>query len=115
VKSLNNSKFFEDFHTSPLLERHETAIINSGCTGHFMLSNVPCRITAISQNLFRVIFPNDETMDSTHTASLDMPGLSEAASVEHAVTDMENQSLITVGKMCNDGYYFTFRIDGVTI
>jgi hypothetical protein len=30
--SLNNSEKFEDFRTPPLLEHHETAIVDSGCT-----------------------------------------------------------------------------------
>jgi hypothetical protein len=28
---------------------------------------------------------------------------------------MENHSLLSVGQICNEGYYITFRIDGVTI
>jgi hypothetical protein len=69
----------------------------------------------ISKNPLRVIFTNGETMDSTHTSSLEIPELSEAASVAQVFTDMENYSLLSVGQMCNEGYCFTFRIDGVKI
>jgi hypothetical protein len=54
-------------------------------------------------------------MDSTNTAFLDIPKLSEAASVAHVFPSMANHSLLSVGQMCNEGYYVTFRIGGVTI
>jgi hypothetical protein len=54
-------------------------------------------------------------MDSTHTAYLDIPELSGAASVAHVLPAMANNSLISVGKLSNEGYYVTFKIDRVTI
>jgi hypothetical protein len=81
----------------------------------FLLINAPCRNTIRSQNPLRVRFPNGETLDSTHTASSDIPELSEEASVAHVCPDMANHSLLSMGKLCNEGYYVTFRIDGVTI
>jgi hypothetical protein len=46
-------------------------------------------------------------MDSTHTASMDIPELSEAASVAHIFAAMANNSLLYVGKLCNEGYYMS--------
>jgi hypothetical protein len=54
-------------------------------------------------------------MDSTHTAYLDIPELSESASVANVFLEMANHYFLSVGHMCNEGYYVTFRIDGVTI
>jgi hypothetical protein len=54
-------------------------------------------------------------MDSTHTFLLDIPELSEAASVVHVLPDMANNSLLSVGHLCNEGYSATFEIYGVTI
>jgi hypothetical protein len=113
--SLNNSEKFEDCRTPPLLEHHETAINDSGCIGHFLLINAPCRNKVKSQNPFTVIFPNGYTMDSTHTSSLEIPELSQSASVAHFFPGMANHDLLSVENMCNEGYYVTFRIDGVTI
>jgi hypothetical protein len=59
--------------------------------------------------------PNGETMDSTHTASLGIPELSEASSVSHVFSDMANHSLLSLGQICNEGYCITFGVDGVTI
>jgi hypothetical protein len=52
---------------------------------------------------------------ATHTASLYIPKLSQTASVAHVFPGMANHSLISLGKLCNEGYYVTFRIDAVTI
>jgi hypothetical protein len=54
-------------------------------------------------------------MESIHTASLDIPELSEAASVAHVFPAMVNNSQLSVGQLCNEGYSVTFKIDGVTI
>jgi hypothetical protein len=54
-------------------------------------------------------------MDYNHTASLEIHELSEAASVAHVFPGMANHSLLSVGQICNEGYYVTFRIDGGTI
>jgi hypothetical protein len=54
-------------------------------------------------------------MDSTHTASLDIPELSATTAVAHVFPTMENNSLLSVGQLCNAGYSVTFTIDNVTI
>jgi hypothetical protein len=54
-------------------------------------------------------------MESTHTASLDIPELSATAAVAHVFPAMANKSLLSVGKLCNEGYSVTFKIDCVTI
>jgi hypothetical protein len=46
---------------------------------------------------------------------LDIPELSEAASIAHVSPSMANNSLLSVGQLCNEGYHVTFKIDGVTI
>jgi hypothetical protein len=107
VTSLNNSKTCEDFLTPPILDHHETAILDSWLTGHFLLSNAPCRYTIKSLNPLRFRLPNGETMDSLHAASLDIPELS------NFFPEMANNYLLSV--LCNEGFYVTFRIDGVKI
>jgi hypothetical protein len=60
-----------------------TAIVESGCIGHFLLINTPCRNTTKYINPLRLRLPNGATMDSTHKSSLNIPELIEAASVAH--------------------------------
>jgi hypothetical protein len=58
---------------STLLKPHETVIVDSGCTGHFLLVNAPCLNKVKSQNLLTVRLPNGATMESSHTAELNIP------------------------------------------
>jgi hypothetical protein len=46
---------------------------------------------------------------------LDIPELSEEASVSHIFPAVVNNSLLSVGHVYNEGYYVTFKIDGVAI
>jgi hypothetical protein len=98
----------EDCLTPPLIKPHETAIVDSGCTGHFLLVNAPCLNKDKSQNMLTVRLSNSATMESTHTAALYIPELNKAASIEHVFPGMANHSLLSVGQICNEGYTVTF-------
>jgi hypothetical protein len=106
---------FKNYRTPPLLKPHETAIVYSGCTGHFLLVIAPCLNKVKSQNPLTVRLPNGATMESTHTASSYIPELNKAASIAHIFPCMANHPLLKVGQLCNEGYSITFRIDTVTI
>jgi hypothetical protein len=62
-----------------------------------------------------VRLPNGATMESSHTADLDIPKLNAAASKAHFCPEMENHSLLSIGQLCNEGYIVTFQQDTVTI
>jgi hypothetical protein len=81
----------------------------------FFLINAPCRNKTKSISSLRVRLPNYDTMDSAHTVSLNIPELSEAASVAHVFPDMANNLFISVGQVCNEVYSVTFKIVGVAI
>jgi hypothetical protein len=108
---------FEDCRPPPplLLKPHETAIVDSGCTYHFLLVNAPCLNKVKSQNPLTVRLPNGATMESSHTAALDIPELNKAVSIAHVFSGMANHYLLSVGKLCNEGYTVTFRNTSVTI
>jgi hypothetical protein len=67
------------------------------------------------KNPFCVHLSNGDTMDSPHTSSLDIPELSQAASIAHILPGIANHYLLSVGQLCNEGYYVTFRIATFTI
>jgi hypothetical protein len=52
-------------------------------------------------------------MKSTHTATLDIPQLSKSEKAAHIFPDMENNSLLSVGQLCDEGYFVLFSIDEV--
>jgi hypothetical protein len=71
--SKDNSETFDDCRTPPLLKNNDTALVDLGCTGHFLLSNAPRFNEKVTKNPLTVILPNDQTMESIHTALLDIP------------------------------------------
>jgi hypothetical protein len=54
-------------------------------------------------------------MKSTHTATLDIPQLSRVAKAAHVFPAMENNSLLSMGQLCDEGYSVLFNINGVKI
>jgi hypothetical protein len=50
-------------------------------------------------------------MKSTYTATLDIPQLSKSAKAAHIFPAMENNSLLSVGQLCDDDYFVLFSID----
>jgi predicted aspartyl protease len=80
---LNNKTMFEACRTPPLLEQHQAAIVDSGCTGYFLLVTAPCLNKVISRNHLTVRLPNGATMEFSNTADLDIPELNVSASKAH--------------------------------
>jgi hypothetical protein len=62
-----------------------------------------------------VRLPDGDTMESSHTAELDIPELNATASKAHVSPEMANHSLLSVGKFCDKGYIVTFKQAAVTI
>jgi hypothetical protein len=62
-----------------------------------------------------VLLPNGATMESSHTADLDIPELNAAASKAHVFPGIAHHSLLSVAQLCDEGYIVTFRRDTVTI
>jgi hypothetical protein len=85
--------------------------VDYGCTSHFLLVNAPCLNKVESRTPLTVRLPNGATMESSHAADLDIPGLNAAASFP----GMAHHSLLSVGKLCDEGYIFTFQQDTFTI
>jgi hypothetical protein len=54
-------------------------------------------------------------MESTHTASIDIPELIRDVSIASVFPGMAYHSLLSVGQLCNEGYSVTFKIDAITI
>jgi hypothetical protein len=62
-----------------------------------------------------VRLPNRATMESSHTAELDIPELNAAASKSHVFPGMANHYLLSVGQLCDEGYIVTFKNASVTV
>jgi hypothetical protein len=86
---------FEDCQPPPLHKSHETAIADSGCTGHFLLANAPCVNKVKSQTPLTVRLPNGDTMESSHTTDLDIPEMNAATSKAHFSPGIQSDSYAT--------------------
>jgi hypothetical protein len=89
--------------------------VDSGFTGHFLLVNAPCLNKVKSGTPLTVRLPNGTTMESSHTAELDIPKFNDTASKEHVLPGTANHSLFSVGQLCDEGYIVTFKQASVTI
>jgi hypothetical protein len=89
--------------------------VYSRCTNHFLLVNAPCLNKVESRTPLTVRLPNGATVESSHTAELDIPKLNAASSKAHVFPGMANHSLLSVGQLCDEGYIVTFTQDTVTI
>jgi hypothetical protein len=78
-------------------------MVDSGCTGHFLLVNAPCLNKVESRTPLTVGLPNGATMESSHTADLDIPKLNAAVSKAHAFPGMTHHSLLSVGQLFAEG------------
>jgi ribosomal protein S8 len=59
--------------------------------------------------------PHGATMESSHTADLDIPELNASVSKAHVFPGMAHHSLLSVGQLYDEGYIVNFRQDTVTI
>jgi hypothetical protein len=89
--------------------------VDSGYTGHFLLVNAQCLNKVKSRTPLTVRLPNGTTMESSHTAELDIPKLNAAASKAHIFPGMANHSLLSVGLLFDEGYIVTFKHALVTV
>jgi hypothetical protein len=89
--------------------------VDSGFTGHFLLVYAPCLNKVEYRTPLTVRLPNGATMESYHTADLDIPELNAATSKAHIFPGMAHHSLLSVGQLCDEGYIVTFKRDTVTI
>jgi hypothetical protein len=55
-----------------------------------------------------VRLPNGQTIQSTHTALLDIPALPKAARLCHIFPDLKNKVLLSIGQFCDSGFTATF-------
>jgi hypothetical protein len=68
-----------------------------------------------SQTPLTVRLSSGATMESSHTAELDIPELNAAAYKSRVFPGMANHSLLSVGQLCDEGYIVTFKNASVTV
>jgi hypothetical protein len=92
-----------------------TALLDSGCTTNFLLANAKCSNKKSTTKPLEVRLPNGDTIKSTHTATLNIPSLPQAARQAHILQGLAQHSLLSDGQICDSGCSVTFTASNVTV
>ena len=95
---------------------HSPAIMDSGCTSHFISPDAPVTDKKIAIPSIPVSLPNGSVINSSHTANLQLhPALPVEASNAHIIPALSENSLISIGQLCDNGCTAFFTADKVTV
>jgi hypothetical protein len=100
---------------TPSPQLQSTALLDSGCTAHFLIVNVHCKKKVLTQTPLEGRIPNGTTIASTHTATLNLPSLPHPERQAHILHGLAHHSLLSVGQMCDSGCSITFTENKVTV
>ena len=81
----------------------EWAILDSGATSHFLVTEAPTSEMTIATMQIRVTIPDGLQVQSTHTCTLAIPELPDAARIGHIIPGLASHSFLSVVKLCNAG------------
>ena len=89
---------------SKINDFNEKAIADSGCTSHFWRTDASCKNIKLVKNNdgVKVLLPNKEVMESTHTGNIPFQGLSVEATKVQLFPEIR-VNLISLGQLCDDG------------
>jgi hypothetical protein len=100
---------------NPSPQSNSTAILESGCTAHLLITNAHCKNKVLTQTPLEVRLPNGATIVSTHTATLDLPSFPKAARQAHILDGLAQHSILHVGQIYDSGCAVTFTANKVTL
>ena len=83
------------------------AIADSGANIHLARQATPTMAPVIMDNEMKARLLYGITMESTHIATLQLPGLSKLARQIHILPKIQTASLISLGVLCDDGCNIT--------
>ena len=86
----------------------ELAILDSGATGHFLVTGAPAVNVVPAKNPINILLPNGKRIQSTHTCNLDIPWLPAHITEAHIVPGLSHSSLISTQKFCDAGCTVVF-------
>ena len=97
----------------PPNSNHKNFIIakpDSGATGNYFRSKDAVALSNLIQKKGpSVTLPNKEVIHSSFSGHLPLQGLTSKATETHIFNELQSASLISVGKLCNDGCTVTFN------
>jgi hypothetical protein len=94
---------------------NDTAILDSGCPSIFLSATAPCSNKQEAHVPLSVNMPNGTTIQLSHTCDLLLANLPPQARKAHILPGLVHNSLISVGKLCDNGCNATFTQEQVTV
>jgi hypothetical protein len=88
--------------------------MDSGCTSNLSAA-APCSDKQAAHVPLNVNTPNSTTIQSSHTCNLLLTDLRPQERQAHILPGLVQNSLISVGQLCNNGCSVTFTQDQVTV
>jgi hypothetical protein len=123
LKIKQKIKYYNYSCTNDIASAHpelpKPAVADTAATAHFFETNtnhdkfahisIPIKNKKLALTPITVLLPNGATMNSTHTAELDLPDLPSQARVVHLFPHLASGSLISIGTLCDAGCTALFR------
>ncbi len=94
----------------PTLANKSFGIADSGTTDDFLLHNSPYTDLKVTNNPIKVIMPSGDSIASTHTCQVTIPGVEPGTRQGHILPELAH-SLVSIGKFCDDGCTAVFSRD----
>ena len=90
-------------------------ILDSGASSHFMRAEERLPVTGISTKIASL--PNGKTINASHKMELPFPSLTAKARQADVLPGLQNNSLVSVGKLSDANYTTIFHLqgEGVTV
>ena len=102
--------------TEPLtLVPNTLAIVNSGCTRHFLGPTTLCTNKSSTSNGILVDLPNGSSIHASHTALSPFAQLPLGALQSNVFPALGNCNLISIGQICDHGFSAIFTSKDVSL
>jgi hypothetical protein len=93
---------------------NDTAILDSGCTSNLLSATAPCTSKQAAHIPLSVNMHTGTSIQSPHTCDLLLTDLPPQARKTHVFPGLVHNSLLSVGKLCDNGFGITFNKDIVS-
>ena len=101
LNGLQNNSLLHTIDFDKIDNIHEWAILDSGASSYFLLTEASVLNKIIAQNPIDIRLSNGSQVQSSHIGELDNPNLPANACVCHIVPGLASDSLVSVVKLSN--------------
>jgi hypothetical protein len=100
---------------TPSIPSQSIALLDSGCTAHFIIANAKCSNKIPTATPLVVRLSNGDTITLTQTATLNTPSMPHTERKAHIMIGLAQHSLLSVGQICDSRCSVTFTAAEVTV